>query len=122
MSSSGVSAIDDRCGYERAPGIGQPRWHAHDFVASFVSTNDESLAVSPFVVAELDYVIVTRIGVPAALATIRELASGAYDLASLTADDLRTCAEIIARFDDRAIDVTDASLVVLAKRCARSRS
>ncbi len=92
--------------------------NAHDFVASFVSTNDESLVVSPFVVAELDYLIATRLGVPAELATIRELASGAYDLASLTADDLRTCTEIIARFDDQAIGVTDASLVVLARRCA----
>ena len=92
--------------------------NAHEIVASFVSTNDESLVVSPFVVAELDYLIATRLGVPAELTAIRELASGAYNLASLTEDDLRTCAEIIAKFDDQAIGVTDASLVVLAQRCA----
>ena len=36
---------------------------AHDSVVSFISANNESLAVSPFVVTELDYLVATRLGV-----------------------------------------------------------
>ena len=90
---------------------------AHERVAAFVARTNEPLVVSPFVVAEIDYLVATRLGVPAELAVLRELAGGAYDLPVLSADDLRTCAEVIERYRDQAIGVTDASLVVLAKRC-----
>ncbi len=89
---------------------------AHEAVAAFVATTNESLAVSPFVVAELDYLVATRLGVAAELATLRELAGGAYDLPAITTDELRDCAGVVERFHDQAIGVTDASLVVLAKR------
>jgi uncharacterized protein len=72
------------------------------------------LVVSPYVIAELDYLVGTRLGVPAE--QFYELASGAYDLPLIAADDLVACAEIIDRYSDQAIGVTDASLVVLAKR------
>jgi uncharacterized protein len=89
---------------------------SHLPVSLFVSSSEESFVVSPFVIAELDYLVATRIGVAAELAVIRELGGGAYDLPALTAEDLVACAGIIDRYDDQAIGVTDASLVVLADR------
>jgi uncharacterized protein len=88
----------------------------HKAVAAFVAQTDDSLVVSPFVVAELDYLVGTRLGVPAELAVLRELGGGAYDLPDMAPDDLLACAEIVDRYNDQAIGVTDASLVVLAKR------
>jgi uncharacterized protein len=90
--------------------------HAHTKVVTFLAANDMPLIVSPFVVAELDYLVATRIGVQAELAVLRELAGGAYDLPALDGEDLRVCSEVIHKYADQNIGVTDASLTVLAKR------
>jgi uncharacterized protein len=90
--------------------------NAHTKVATFLAANDEPLVVSPFVVAELDYLVATRIGVQAELAVLRELAGGAYDLPALDAEDLIVCTDVIHKYVDQNIGVTDASIAVLAKR------
>ncbi len=89
---------------------------AHDRVRAAVEASDDALVVSPFVVAELDYLVATRLGVEAELTVLEELAAGAYELASLDAADLAACAGIVSRYRDQQIGVADASLVVLAKR------
>ena len=85
-------------------------------VAEAVRGSSESVVVSPYVIAELDYLAATRLGVEAELAIVRELAGGAYELAQLTADEVAVCAEIIERYRDQEIGITDASLLVLAHR------
>ena len=89
---------------------------AHERVALAVAEAPGPLVVSPFVVAELDYLVATRLGVDAELAVLRELAAGAYEISSLGPGDLEVCAEVVARYRDQEIGVTDASLVVLARR------
>ena len=74
------------------------------------------LVVSPFVIAELDYLVETRIGIQAELAVLAELSSGSYELPALTAADLISCAALIDRYTDQRVGVTDASLAVLADR------
>ena len=76
----------------------------------------EPLVVSPFVVAELDYLVATRVGVDAELVALEELAGGAYELAALDAADLVTASTLIARYRDQSIGIADASIVVLADR------
>ena len=89
---------------------------AHPRVGEIISTTDDMLVVSPYVVAELDYLLATRLGIDAELAVIAELAGGAYELAQLTPDELVECGAVIARYRDQAIGVTDASIAVLARR------
>jgi predicted nucleic acid-binding protein len=89
---------------------------AHERVKAAVESASEPLVVSPFVIAELDYLLATRVGVTAELAVLKELASGAYELPALTAADIAACAQIVLKYGDQEIGVTDASLVVLAKR------
>ena len=74
------------------------------------------LVVSPFVIAEVDYLVETRIGIRAELAGLAELSSGSYELPALTAADLISCAALIERYSDQRVGVADASLVVLADR------
>jgi predicted nucleic acid-binding protein len=88
----------------------------HAVVSAIVEAATEPLVVSPFVVAELDYLVGTRLGVDAELAVVRELSTGAYDLPILTPSDLDACAAVIDKYRDQDLGVTDASLVVLAKR------
>lgn len=88
----------------------------HERVRKCLDTTTETLVVSPYVVAELDYLVGARIGVAAELAVLRELAGSAYELATFGAEDLRAAADIIERYRDSNIGITDSSLVVLADR------
>lgn len=72
--------------------------------------------LSSYVLAELDYLVATRVGVEAELAVVRELAGGAYDLAHLDAADLERASAVIARYPDQAVGIADASIVLLADR------
>lgn len=90
--------------------------HQHERVASWLDKNDDVMVISPFVMAELDYLVATRKGVDAELAVLAELAGGAYELAEITTDDVATAGEVIARYRDLGIGLADASLVVLAQR------
>lgn len=93
----------------------------HDAVRRVVEGEDAPLIVSPYVVAELDYLLATRMGVAAQLAVLSELAGGAYHLAPIDAEALRAVRNIVERYRDQGIGATDASLVVLADRY-RTRS
>ncbi len=88
----------------------------HEAVASIFATNSEGFVLSPFVIAELDYFVMTRLGVRTELAFLADIASGAYELPVLSAADLIACAGVIDKYADQRVGVTDASLVVLAER------
>ena len=92
---------------------GEPQ---HAAVRDLVATTSDRLAVSPYVLAELDYLVGTRIGVDAELAVLAELAGGAYVLADIGPDDLHRARRVIERYRDQEIGLADASLVVLADR------
>ena len=88
----------------------------HEALAAVLSQSSEPLVVSPYVIAEVDYLIGTRLGVAAEIAALRELAGGAWDLATLDSADLTSTVPIIERYADYAIGVADAANVVLADR------
>ncbi|MDQ3573748.1 MAG: PIN domain-containing protein [Actinomycetota bacterium] len=94
---------------------------AHVAVAAAISAEPETLVVSPYVVAEVDYLAATRLGIHAELAILRELASGAYELAAVSADDMSRAADVVRRYEDQNVGLTDASLVVLAERYGTRR-
>lgn len=87
----------------------------HDRVSAVLAAADV-LVVSPYVVAELDYLVATRHGVDDELAVLDELAGGAWDLAAFDEEGLRRAHRIIASYRDQEIGVADASVVVLAER------
>ena len=88
----------------------------HRAVADLLTESDDGLVVSPYVVAELDYLIARRGGVRDELIALNELSSGAYELPVMGVADLISCSRVIARYADQRIGVTDVSLVVLADR------
>ena len=88
----------------------------HEAVSAILTEATEPLAVSPYVVAELDYLVASRLGIAAELAVLGELAGGAWDLATIDADDLARAAAVIKRYADQRLGVADASIVVLAAR------
>ena len=89
---------------------------AHGAVVDAVAARPDRLVISPYVIAEIDYLIATRVGVETELAVLAELTSSAYTLADFDGAALRQAIEVITRYRDLAIGVADASLVVLADR------
>jgi predicted nucleic acid-binding protein len=88
----------------------------HQAVVAVLEDTDEPLVVSPYVVAELDYLVVSRLGVAAEQAALAELAGGAWDLPAIDAEGLRDARAVVERHADQRIGVADASNVVLAAR------
>lgn len=74
------------------------------------------LILSPFVLAELDYLLSTRVSVEAASALLGQVAGGAYRLEAMTAADVAMAADIIERYRALDLGLADASIVVLAER------
>jgi predicted nucleic acid-binding protein len=77
--------------------------------------------VSPFVLAELDYMILTRAGVKSELALLREVADGVFTLADFSLRDVAQAAAVVERYQDQRIGLADASIVVLAARYQTTR-
>ena len=86
----------------------------HEAVRRVVESHDDPLVVSPFVIAELDYLLATRHGVDAELGVLAELGGGAYEVAAVGVDELNKASAVVGKYRDQHIGVTDASLVVLA--------
>jgi predicted nucleic acid-binding protein len=72
--------------------------------------------VSPFVLAELDYLIAGRVGHQAQMALIDEVTRGAYQLELFSSEDVGHAKRIMERYADLRVGLADASVVVLANR------
>jgi uncharacterized protein len=72
--------------------------------------------LSPFVLAEIDYLLATRVGQAAERALLAEVARGVYRLEHLEPDEVGAAERLIGRHADLGVGLADASLVVLAGR------
>ncbi|WP_120004163.1 PIN domain-containing protein [Nesterenkonia muleiensis] len=85
-------------------------------VAAVLESTEESLVVSPYVIAEVDYLLSSRLGPDYAVAALRQLASGAWELAEIGVKELQDIADFAERYSDFPIGAADASNAVLAER------
>jgi uncharacterized protein len=88
----------------------------HSQAATSLSSVRPPLLLSPFVLAELDYLITSRVGYAARARLLEEVERGAYALESMTARDITRAHEVIDRYADLGISLADASIVVLSQR------
>lgn len=88
----------------------------HREAARSLSSARPPLLLSPFVLAELDYLIAKRVGDTARAALLEEVERGAYALESMTARDITNAHEVINDHADLGISLADASIVVLSQR------
>ena len=107
--------ILDTSGYLAGLNVKHP---LHGAVNRVLTGLDQPPVVSPMVFAEIDYLVLTTLGVDAELTVIDDLTSGAYDLVDIDIDDLRSGRALVARYRDLKIGLTGAVNVVLADRHA----
>jgi hypothetical protein len=90
--------------------------HRHREAADALRAAAPPWVLSPFVLAELGYLLATRGGVAAERAFLAEIGRGVYRLEAFDADDARDAERVIGRYASLGIGLADASLVVLASR------
>ena len=88
----------------------------HAAVARILASPQQRLLLSPFVLAEVDYMVAQIAGQAAELAVLEDVALGGYDLAAFSAPDVAAARAVIGRYSDLSIGLADASIVVLAER------
>jgi uncharacterized protein len=88
----------------------------HRAARSAIEGSGYPLLLSPFVLAELDYLVATRIGPRAMSPVLADVADGAYELVAFGPEDVSSAREVMERYADLKIGLTDASLVVIAAR------
>lgn len=90
----------------------------HRECASVLNEASPPLLLSPFVLAELDYLLMRHVGHGAQISLLEEVARGAYQLETFSGDDVASAKRVIERYADLQIGLADASIVVLAERHA----
>lgn len=88
----------------------------HERAAAALAAARPPRLLSPFVLAELDYLIGNRIGHQAQMALLDEVARGVYQLEPFPPEDVVRASGIMERYADLRIGLADASVVVLAHR------
>jgi predicted nucleic acid-binding protein len=88
----------------------------HELVRRSVETEPGPLFLPVILLAEIDYLLQSRLGVGASLDFLKSIESGAFTLIAPTADDLTRCRELIHQYRDLSIGIADASVVAAAER------
>ena len=94
---------------------------SHPAAKDVLARDPGPFVLSPFVLAELDYLIATRVGVATELDVLGDVASGAYRLEPFDSDDVARAAAVVGKYRDLDIGLADASIVVLAERYETNR-
>jgi uncharacterized protein len=88
----------------------------HERCAVALGASRPPRILSPFVLAELDYLVGRRVGHDAQMALLDEVARGVYRLEPFTTEDVDRARQLMERYADLRIGLADASVVVLAQR------
>lgn len=88
----------------------------HEECLKVLQATSAPFILSPFVLAELDYLIAKHGGVDTELELLRDVADGAYHLAPFDSTDVAEARSIVEKYRDFEVGLADASIVVLAQR------
>lgn len=83
-------------------------------VRELLDAETGTLVLSPFVLAELDYMLLSRAGVQAELTLLNDLADNVYQVAAFTAQDAVRVAMLVDQYADLKLGISDAHTMVLA--------
>jgi uncharacterized protein len=86
----------------------------HEECAKVLREAEGPLIISPFVLAETDYLIQKYAGIDAEIMFLQEIHRGAYKLAEYPQYLMDDTWRMIMRYRDLNIGLTDASLIMLA--------
>jgi predicted nucleic acid-binding protein len=89
----------------------------HAELSAWLDSEQDDLATTPMVIAEVDHLVIARGGPLASRALRTDLGAGAY-LVEWWPGAITAAVRVAERYADNGLGLTDASLVVLAERLA----
>jgi len=93
-----------------------PTQRRHKDCAAALEAAEPPRILSPFVLAEADYLTLRYAGVNEEIALLDEVSRGVYELAPFSGSDVNEARRIITTYRSLRIGLADASIVVLAMR------
>ena len=93
-----------------------PDQRLHKECAAALRDAEPPRILSPFVLAELDYLILKYAGVEVELMFLGEVRQGVYDLVNLSSDEITDVQAIIKKYASLRVCLADAATVVLAEQ------
>lgn len=91
-----------------------PDQRHHEACAAAFLAAEPPFVMSPFVLAELDYLITEYAGVQAEIDFLSDVAAGAYVIAPYGGSGVARAVRVIEHYRDLNIGLADASIVVLS--------
>jgi uncharacterized protein len=88
----------------------------HQACAELLEIHPGPLVVPTLVVTEVVYLLGTRLGAPAEMRFLADLASGSFDVEPVHPSDWLRIAQLVSRYRDLPLGTADASVVACAER------
>ncbi len=89
----------------------------HEQVQQVFRDIEEPLITTPLVLAEVDFLVTSRLGINAGIDSLIELAAGKFEISHFGHQQIRQAIPLMEKYKDLGIGLTDASLAVLANEC-----
>ena len=93
-----------------------PDQRRHKECAAALRNAEPPRIMSPFVLAELDYLILKYAGVEVELMFLDEVSRGVYQLAAISPYEMPSVQAVIKKYASLRVGLADAATVVLAER------
>lgn len=91
------------------------RDRSHAAVMRLISTEKRIIIPTPLL-GELGYLLGARLGARALSLFLQDLASGAFALEPFLPEDIRRCRELVDKYADLELGLTDAAVIATAER------
>lgn len=88
----------------------------HRACLTLLESHPGPLVVPVLVIAEVTYLVASRLGVSAEVRFLGDLASGAFRIEPVAPSDWMRIAELVARYHDFPLGTVDASVIAVAER------
>jgi predicted nucleic acid-binding protein len=88
----------------------------HTACKRVVETERGPMYLPVVLLAEIDYLLTSRLGVDASLDFLESVESGAFTLVPLSSEDLARCRAVIVQYRDLTLGLADATVVATAER------
>jgi predicted nucleic acid-binding protein len=98
-----------------------PDQRHHERASRVLRADPGPFLLSPFILAELDYLLLTRVGARAERALLEEVAGGAYDLVPFDAGHVAEAVAVNGRYEALEVGLADASVAVVAAMARTTR-
>ncbi len=93
----------------------------HAAVRAVVEAEQEPLLLPTILLAEIDYLLTSRLGIEEELDFLDSVLAGAFTPVAPTPDDWSRSRELVAQYRDLPLGIADASVVATAERLGNPR-